>query len=167
MTASTSQCLSIRCRLSALLTILSAFINNVTYVQPLVPTLYTVLTSGAAANNVEIYGSNTNAFVLEKDQTVDIVLNNLDTGKHPFHLHGHNFQVLSRSDDNAGEFDPNNSTMNQFPRTPIRRDTLLIRPLSNFVIRFTADNPGVWLFHCHIGESMLQAHSSNHEIRRS
>lgn len=32
----------------------------------------------------------------------------------------------------------------------MRRDTLVVRPMSNFVIRFRADNPGVWLFHCHI-----------------
>jgi iron transport multicopper oxidase len=32
----------------------------------------------------------------------------------------------------------------------MRRDTLVVWPLSNFVIRFRADNPGIWLFHCHI-----------------
>lgn len=149
----TSEC-SLSCTTSHTIKNSSAFINNVTYVEPLVPTLYTALTSGTAANNVEIYGSNTNAFVLQKNQVVDIVLNNFDTGKHPFHLHGHTFQVLSRSDDDAGAFNSSNSTMNQFPAMPMRRDTLLVRPLSNFVVRFRADNPGVWLFHCHIGKSL-------------
>jgi iron transport multicopper oxidase len=32
----------------------------------------------------------------------------------------------------------------------MRRDTLIVKPMSNFVIRFRADNPGIWLFHCHI-----------------
>lgn len=32
----------------------------------------------------------------------------------------------------------------------MRRDVLMVRPQSNFLIRFKADNPGVWLFHCHI-----------------
>lgn len=32
----------------------------------------------------------------------------------------------------------------------MRRDTLLVEPNGNAVIRFKADNPGVWLFHCHI-----------------
>jgi iron transport multicopper oxidase len=112
--------------------------------------LYTALTSGPAATQPEIYGSNTNAFVLNRNDVIDIVLNNLDTGKHPFHLHGHNFQVLSRSDPGSGTYDPNNATQNKFPATPIRRDTLLVKPLSNFIIRFRADNPGIWLFHCHI-----------------
>lgn len=32
----------------------------------------------------------------------------------------------------------------------MRRDTFMVNPSANFVIRFKADNPGVWLFHCHI-----------------
>ena len=32
----------------------------------------------------------------------------------------------------------------------MRRDTVLVRPNGNLVLRFRADNPGVWLFHCHI-----------------
>lgn len=68
----------------------SAFFNDVTYTAPVVPTLYTALTTGENASDVRIYGDYTNSFVLEKDQIVEIVLNNHDTGKHPFHLHGHN-----------------------------------------------------------------------------
>ncbi|SSD62004.1 uncharacterized protein SCODWIG_03765 [Saccharomycodes ludwigii] len=36
------------------------------------------------------------------------------------------------------------------------RDTFYIRPLSSFVIRFVADNPGVWFFHCHIEWHLIQ-----------
>ena len=32
----------------------------------------------------------------------------------------------------------------------MRRDTLLVRPDGKIVLRWGADNPGVWLFHCHI-----------------
>lgn len=32
----------------------------------------------------------------------------------------------------------------------MKRDTILVRPNGNLVLRFRADNPGVWLFHCHI-----------------
>jgi iron transport multicopper oxidase len=32
----------------------------------------------------------------------------------------------------------------------MRRDTFAIYPNGNIVLRFKADNPGVWLFHCHI-----------------
>jgi len=32
----------------------------------------------------------------------------------------------------------------------MRRDTFVLRPDGYIVLRFQADNPGVWLFHCHI-----------------
>jgi iron transport multicopper oxidase len=32
----------------------------------------------------------------------------------------------------------------------MKRDTISVNPNSYAVIRFVADNPGVWLFHCHI-----------------
>lgn len=128
-----------------------AFMNGITWVAPKVPTLYTVLTTGQAANSSEVYGYNTNSFVLGHNQVIEIVLNNNDPGKHPFHLHGHTFQAIIRSDDDAGFYDPTNTTENSnLPRVPMRRDTLLIRPNGHFVIRFRSDNPGVWLFHCHI-----------------
>ncbi|CAI4695601.1 AVN_HP_G0082750.mRNA.1.CDS.1 [Saccharomyces cerevisiae] len=138
-----------------------AFFNNITYTAPKVPILMTVLSSGDQANNSEIYGSNTHTFILEKDEIVEIVLNNQDTGTHPFHLHGHAFQTIQRDrtyDDALGEvphsFDPDNHPA--FPEYPMRRDTLYVRPQSNFVIRFKADNPGVWFFHCHIEWHLLQ-----------
>ena len=57
-----------------------AFFNNITYTAPKVPTLMTVLSSGDQANNSEIYGTNTHTFILEKDEIVELVLNNQDTG---------------------------------------------------------------------------------------
>lgn len=115
----------------------SSFFNNVTYIQPRVPTLYTALSSGADASNVAIYGGNTNAFILEQDEVVEIVVNSLDPGKHPFHLHGHNFQAVVRSDDNMGAYASNVS----MPASPMRRDTFMINPFGNIVLRFRADNP--------------------------
>jgi iron transport multicopper oxidase len=63
-------------------------------------------------------------------------------------LHGHAFQVVSRSEEEAGAYDA--STAPPTPQTPMRRDTVLVRPNGNVVLRFKADNPGIWLFHCHI-----------------
>jgi iron transport multicopper oxidase len=125
-----------------------AFFNDITYVAPKVPTLYSVLSTGENATDPLIYGTNTNPFVLAAGEVVEIVLNNNDPGKHPFHLHGHAFQVVHRSDDEAGVYDPANHT--DFPATPMKRDTVLVHPNGNIVLRFKADNPGVWLFHCHI-----------------
>ncbi|KAK5161524.1 FET Ferroxidase [Cryomyces antarcticus] len=125
-----------------------AFFNDVTYVRPKVPTLYTALSTGASATDVTVYGGNTNAFVLAKDEVIEIVLNNDDPGKHPFHLHGHNFQAVLRSDEDTGFYDPMNHTA--FPAVPMRRDTFWVKPNGHIVLRFKSDNPGVWLFHCHI-----------------
>lgn len=120
----------------------SAFFNNITYTAPKVPTLYTALTAGELASNPTVYGGFTNSFVLEKDQVVQITVNNLDTGRHPFHLHGHHFQAIYRSAKEAGTFADANVTEDNFPRIPMRRDTLLLYPQGNIVLRFRADNPG-------------------------
>lgn len=123
-------------------TLSSAFFNNITYKTPTVPTLYTTLSAGDLAANVEIYGSYTHSFVLEKGQVVQIVVDNDDTGKHPFHLHGHNFQVMWRSEENAGFFADSNVTEADFPEIPMRRDTMVVYPQGFIVLRFVADNPG-------------------------
>jgi iron transport multicopper oxidase len=96
-----------------------------------------------------VYGVNSNAHVLERGQVVEIVLNNNDIGKHPFHLHGHKFQLVSRSDAHVGNFVQNASTP-AVPNMPMQRDVVTVRPGGNLRIRFVADNPGIWLFHCHI-----------------
>ncbi|KAK6609370.1 multicopper oxidase [Botrytis cinerea] len=127
-----------------------AFFNNITYVSPKVPTLYSVMSAGEDAVNSAVYGEFTHSFVLDHQQTIEIVVNNLDSGKHPFHLHGHNFQVIQRSDEDAGTFDSTNTTETSYPAVPMRRDTVVLRPTGYLVLRFQSDNPGVWLFHCHI-----------------
>lgn len=136
-----------------------AFFNNITYTAPKVPTLMTVLSSGKYAMNEYIYGTDTNTFVLKRHEVVEIILNNQDTGTHPFHLHGHVFQTVVRGDavdysDPPVSYNPKNHT--SFPKYPTLRDTIYINPQSNFVIRFRADNPGVWFFHCHIEWHLLQ-----------
>jgi iron transport multicopper oxidase len=145
-----------------------AFFNNITYTKPKVPTLYTVLSSGDLASTAAIYGEYTNPFVLNHNDVVEVVINNADTGSHPFHLHGHNFQVIARypafgddfyeySDTDSGvTCTADNHTTASFPAYPARRDVLVIPPQGYFVIRFVADNPGVWLFHCHIDWHLSQ-----------
>ena len=147
-----------------------ALLNNITYTQPKVPSLYTVLSAGDLATNTEVYGSNTQPFVLNHNDVVEVILNNNDTGSHPFHLHGHNFQVIQRyptyGDDfyaNANYPSPvnyNPENRSAFPTYPARRDVFVLPPQGYFVIRFVADNPGVWLFHCHIDWHLAQGLTS-------
>jgi iron transport multicopper oxidase len=82
----------------------SAFFNNISYAPPVVPALYTAITSSATAANAQVYGDYTHSFVLGKDEVIEIVINNNDPGKHPFHLHGHAFQAIWRSDRDAENF---------------------------------------------------------------
>lgn len=81
---------------------------------------------------------------------MQIVVNNLDTGRHPFHLHGHAFQAVYRSEEEGGTFADSNVAEEDLAAVPMRRDTLVVYPNGNIVLRFRADNPGIWLFHCHI-----------------
>ncbi|CAG8442639.1 2339_t:CDS:2 [Diversispora eburnea] len=73
-----------------------------------------------------------------------ILLNSLRT-EHPFHLHGHAFWLIA----SGPGIDPKNlSTFNL--ENPIIRDTTTVPGRGHIVIRYIADNPGVWAFHCHI-----------------
>ncbi|KAF9333152.1 ferroxidase fet3 [Podila minutissima] len=109
-----------------------------------------------AAFNDITYMMPKHPLILAHNDMIEIVINNQDAGNHPFHLHGHVFQVVGRGD---GVYDPAsgpypfhfNTTEN-----PLRRDTVLVRSEQNLAIRFKADNPGAWFFHCHI-EWHLQA----------
>ena len=57
------------------------------------------------------------------------------------HLHGHIFQVVGRGD---GYYD-NNASINLNTTNPMRRDTIQVPGEGFTVIRFRADNPGVWV----------------------
>lgn len=119
-----------------------AFFNDVTYVPPKVPTLYSALSAANQTTNPAVYGDYTQPFVLDRGQVVQIVLNNLDPGRHPFHLHGHNFQAIHRSAEEAGPFAGPVAADARFPEVPMQRDTLVVWPNGNIVLRFRADNPG-------------------------
>lgn len=76
--------------------------------------------------------------ILTKDRSHVIAMTNATAWHHPIHLHGHSFRVLSRNG------------------TPTKhrewQDTVLMAPRERVEIAFVADNPGDWMFHCHILE---------------
>ncbi|KAJ3317442.1 ferroxidase fet3 [Boothiomyces sp. JEL0866] len=125
--------------------------NQTVFKLPPVPALFTALTMGSNATDPKAYGPRTQAQILQNGQVVEIVISNNDGGNHPFHLHGHKFQVVATGD---GAYDPASATFTA--TNPTRRDTVIARGGGYAVIRFRADNPGIWLFHCHI-EWHLQA----------
>ncbi|KAM0217584.1 hypothetical protein ACHAQD_007327 [Fusarium lateritium] len=92
-----------------------------------------------------------------KPTRVDIVINNLDDGAHPFHLHGYSFYVLSTYRDEgrggwgsynpfSGEAPPNGLDLD----SPLRKDTVSVPRRGHVVLTFVADNPGIWALHCHM-----------------
>ncbi len=81
-------------------------------------------------------------YLVPYQAVVDIFLNNTDTGDHPFHLHGHTFWIIATSDY------PEAETL--YAGDYMQRDTVTV-PASGWAkLRFLADNPGAWFFHCHI-----------------
>jgi iron transport multicopper oxidase len=50
-----------------------------------------------------------------------------------------------RSDEDAGAY--NDSMELTFPENPLRRDTIQVKPNGFVILRFRADNPGIWLVH--------------------
>lgn len=71
-------------------------------------------------------------------QLVRLHIVNAGTGKyHPIHIHGHVFTVLAR---------------NGQPLTgsPVHVDAILVGPDESWDVAFRADNPGIWMLHCHV-----------------
>ncbi|KAH8881047.1 hypothetical protein GQ53DRAFT_668634 [Thozetella sp. PMI_491] len=118
--------------------------NGLTYIAQKVPTFFTALSAPAEyLLNAQIYGQ-VNPVILPFGAVIELNINNHDTRAHPFHLHGHNFQLISRAGD--GTMWPGLYTT---PAVPMRRDTVIVYPDTGATIRFVADNPGIQLFHCH------------------
>ncbi|KAJ6644336.1 Laccase-2 [Pseudolycoriella hygida] len=78
---------------------------------------------------------------------------------HPFHIHGTGFHVIGmgRSPDtnvkkinlkHALDLDRRGLLHRQFGHPPLK-DTIAVPNNGYVVVRFRADNPGYWLFHCH------------------
>jgi FtsP/CotA-like multicopper oxidase with cupredoxin domain len=114
------------------------------------PILNTLLDATTASE-----GFNTVSFDLEKQpvyqtndiSSIDILIQNYDDGVHPFHLHGYKFFILAQ----GHGYPPSNLIERVDLTNPLRRDTASVEGYGWLLIRFVADNPGAWAFHCHVG----------------
>ncbi|CAN0903902.1 LAC3 [Linum grandiflorum] len=87
---------------------------------------------------------------LNYGDNVQIVLqdtNIVTTEDHPMHLHGYSFYVVGMG---TGNFNAATDTSNFNLVDPPHRNTIGTPPGGWVAIRFKADNPGIWLLHCHI-----------------
>jgi FtsP/CotA-like multicopper oxidase with cupredoxin domain len=75
-------------------------------------------------------------FVVHEGDVVVMHIDNHSGDLHPMHLHGHHAVVLSRDGEKASG-------------SPWWVDSLNVRDGERFDIAFVADNPGVWMDHCH------------------
>ncbi|AES63403.2 laccase-14 [Medicago truncatula] len=92
----------------------------------------------------------TKVLVLDYDASVELVLqgtNVLASDNHPVHLHGYSFYVIGWG---FGNFDPKNDPKNYNLIDPPEETTVGVPNNGWVAIRFRADNPGMWLLHCHI-----------------
>ncbi|KAL1936528.1 hypothetical protein VTP01DRAFT_662 [Rhizomucor pusillus] len=122
--------------------------NDLPYLPPKTPSLNTMLFQGNYSYSTEVYGPQSQAFILNHLDMVEIVLNNLDANAHPFHLHGHVFQIVARGEGVYDGSQDNNLTW--YLDNPVQRDVVQVPSGGFTIIRFRADNPGAWFFHCHI-----------------
>jgi FtsP/CotA-like multicopper oxidase with cupredoxin domain len=76
--------------------------------------------------------------VVTEGDHVLIRLINAGTLAHPFHTHGHSFKIVATDGNPVPE------------AAQITKDTVLIAPGERYDLAFEANNPGVWMVHCHI-----------------
>ncbi|KAF9447931.1 multicopper oxidase [Macrolepiota fuliginosa MF-IS2] len=107
-------------------------INGISYISPSVPVLLQLL---SGAKRPEDLLPSEQVFIIERNKIIDVTFP-VATG-HPFHLHGHTFDVIRTSGEEAFNFE-----------NPPRRDVYPIN--GNTTFRFFSDNPGAWFLHCHI-----------------
>ncbi|VDB95718.1 unnamed protein product [Peniophora sp. CBMAI 1063] len=121
--------------------------NNVSFsMENSMPTLLQILSGNQRAEDLLPSGS---IYSLPRNQTIELRMParsgiEAKSGPHPLHLHGHSFWVVQ----SAG-----NATENTID--PIMRDVVASAVDANdstsvVKIRFRTDNPGPWIFHCHI-----------------
>ncbi|KAL4230719.1 Mco1p [Mactra antiquata] len=144
-------------------------INHVSNVLPSSPPLSQMsdLNEEIFCNHLTLYGRNCSeeycecVFRLQVDlyDTVELVV--IDEGvtfnaNHPMHLHGHKFYVVamekintSTSVEEVQRLDRTGSITRNLV-DPVAKDTVTVPDGGYSVLRFHADNPGMWFFHCHI-----------------
>jgi FtsP/CotA-like multicopper oxidase with cupredoxin domain len=78
----------------------------------------------------------TPAFMVREGDLVTMRIVNRSSEVHPMHLHGHHLVVLARDGVPA-------------TGSPWWADSLDVMPRQSYEVAFVADNPGIWMDHCH------------------
>jgi len=107
----------------------------------------------------------------DSPKTYQLILINWESQQHPWHLHGHTMYFLgqfwldpagrhtsrakcppyfNQSEYQQAMGEAGVPALGEAGGTPVLGDSFTIRPYSFVVMRITANNPGAWLFHCHM-----------------
>ncbi|PLW46972.1 hypothetical protein PCANC_06515 [Puccinia coronata f. sp. avenae] len=122
------------------------FVDNTTWIshesQPL---LHQLLNGGRGSFNLSEVATQT----ISQPGIWDVVVNNLDQAiDHPLHLHGVDSCWVASGN---GTLTEENAQSAQYHlENPICRDVHVVPGGTYAVMRIKADNPGVWMIHCHI-----------------
>ncbi|KAK3375941.1 Cupredoxin [Lasiosphaeria ovina] len=118
------------------------------------------------AQNNNSYPANENTITIPDNSNYSIwLVENGSPIPHPMHLHGHDFMILGRSAATTNPLSPSatpvvfeiatDASSLEFDNPP-RRDATVLPSFGWLVIAFQNDNPGAWLFHCHIAWHLSQ-----------
>jgi L-ascorbate oxidase len=146
-------------------------VNRRTFTKPQTPLLHKMFYGLEKRSPEEL--ERENFYMLEEGKTYDIVLQNYPACNgvcetHPWHMHGHHFwhvgtweggydpKVGYPTSGGGGNFIRDTITLvgdspkqNMTPSNGAKCSSTL-KPCGFTVIRFVANNPGAWFFHCHI-----------------
>ncbi|KAJ0040909.1 hypothetical protein Pint_28243 [Pistacia integerrima] len=151
--------------------VFAASVNNITFKRPMVSLLNAYYNNlegyytadfpdkpekmydfvNEAPNNIGVDTQpviGTQVSVLEYGWTVQVIFQDtgtIGTENHPIHLHGFSFYLLGSG---IGNFNSTTAALNLYD--PPYRNTVGVPAAGWAVIRFRADNPGVWFMHCHL-----------------
>ncbi|KAK4786135.1 hypothetical protein SAY86_002824 [Trapa natans] len=101
--------------------------------------------------NVYITDQGTKVKVLEYNESVEVVFQGSSikdgSGVHPMHMHGYSFHVVGMG---YGIFNNETDPLTYNLVDPPKVNTFIVPKDGWLAIRFTASNPGVWIWHCHL-----------------
>lgn len=79
----------------------------------------------------------TQPIIVKEGDHVRLHIVNDTSEYHPIHLHGHIMSVIAKNG-------------RRISGSPVRLDSVLVGPHETWDVAFLADNPGLWMLHCHV-----------------
>ena len=105
--------------------------------------IFTKIPAGAATFNTWLVNGkpypHENEFVLKQGQRYRLIFRNRTDDAHPMHLHRHQLEIVE---------------INGKKTSGVIKDTVIVPFYGRAAVEFTADQPGLTLFHCHIQQHM-------------